>query len=986
MGADEDHPVAVYMRYRAKPMTSDDGNQSGGATSAGQTTSVVLQEEEWGEIQSVESSTGVAEFTLTDLVEDTVYEIQVSLKETFSDETVAERTEFTPAGVPDAPPDIMLTPGDGEISASWSPPLDDGGSDITEYIVQWKSGDQEFGSTRQAQADVQNLMYTIDGLSNGVEYDVQVIAINVIGGGTPSSVESATPTQAVVTTVAQVRILNVSRNGATAEVTLLNRDENAATTVYLRYRAATGQQAWSTTPSANALADTVEFTLSGLEASTEYEAQASLDDMFPVGARISVTFTTQSAPQPPRITSSSAFTVDEGETRVAALAASDADTPASQLVWSILPASADGDEFLLSVGGSLFFLSAKDYGNPDDANGDGVYELTVRVSDGENSDTATIHVTLRDVSEDVTPTPTSVPTPSPMPTPTPIPTPTPTIEVKYQAVRYSVAEGSNVSVSVVLSSSHRQQVSIPILVISGGTAESGDYRILGLSNNTLSIPQGQLSRSFTVATNEDSDTDDETIRLGFGALPQGVSVGSVRITTITIIDEDIASDTGGSSRRGISARNSPPRFIERHNAIRSIAENSPPGTEVGEPVAATDADRRDQDSLTYSLAGVDVNSFSINSASGRILTDALLDFERKAGYRVVVLVRDGRGGNDIISVSIVVTDINEPPLVSGGASIDFAENSTEVVSRFTASDPEGMVTLTLSLSGEDSEAFTIEEDGTLRFRVSPDFENPTDANEDNIYLVTVEASDGHSAGALDSSIEITDAQDEGQLSLPIEAPRIGIVLTALLTEQDAGLLDIVWMWERSSDGSNWLVISGAESSEYTPVEKDKGTYLRVTATYSDVHGPVRNLRATTESPVQQGPQATPTFVPTRRPTATPTHLPMVVPTLQPSTSPTPVPVIARTSLPAAAPTATSIPTRTPTAVPTTRPTATAVPTTVETKTSVSPTATPMATAQPSVRDAEDSEVPINPLVLLLIAALVGIASIALVIRIRRRRA
>ena len=573
LGADEDHPVAVYMRYRAKPMTSDDGNQSGGATSAGQTTSVVLQEEEWGEIQSVESSTGVAEFTLTDLVEDTVYEIQVSLDETFADETVTEDAEFVPARVPAAPTDVILTPGDGEISVSWSPPADDGGSDITEYIVQWKSGDQEFDSTRQAQADVQNLMHTIDELSNGVEYDVQVIAANVIGEGDPSAVESATPTQAVVTTVAQVRILNVSRSGATAEVTLLNRDENAATTVYLRYRAATGQQAWSTTPSANALADTVEFTLSGLEPSTEYEAQASLDDMFPVGARISVTFTTQSAPQPSRITSSSAFTVDEGETRVATLAASDADTPASQLVWSILPASADGDEFLLSGGGSLFFLSAKDYENPDDANCDGVYELTVRVSDGENSDTATIHVTLRDVSEDVTPTPTSVPTPSPMPTPTPIPTPTPTIEVNYQAVRYSVVEGSNVSVSVVLSSSHSEQVSIPIQVISSGTAETGDYSILGLSNNALSIPRGQLSRSFTVATNEDSDADDEVIRLGFGALPRGISSGGVRMATITIIDDDVVSGTGGSSSRGISARNSPPRFIESHNAIGSIAEN-----------------------------------------------------------------------------------------------------------------------------------------------------------------------------------------------------------------------------------------------------------------------------------------------------------------------------------------------------------------------------------------------------------------------------
>ena len=969
--ATEDEPVTVQMRYR---IASEPNGGEGGSAGQPEIEQVGISQQaesgEWSEIQSVETTTGVAEFTLTDLDQDEEYEIQVSLEETFSDDAFVSSITFKPAKVPSAPTGVVLIPGDAEISVSWSPPADDGGSPITENIVQWKSGDEEFDSTRQAQVDVEDLMYTIEGLTNGVEYDVQVTSVNVVGEGEPSAGESATPTAAAVTTIAQVRILNVLQTSATAEITVANRDTSVTTTVYIRYRATTTQQAWNSITPVNAVTHTVEFILSGLTAGTSYEVQVSLDDSFPEDARVSVTFDTQRVPQPPRITSARSFTVNEGETKVATLTAADADTPASQLAWSILPSSMDGDKFTLSGMGALYFRSAKDYKNPDDANGDGTYELTVQVRDDQNTDSAVIQVTLRDVMEGLTPTPP--------------------IAANYQAARYSVAEGNNVSVSVVLSSSHRQQVSIPILVISGGTAESGDYRILGLSNNTLSIPQGQLSRSFTVATNEDSDTDDETIRLGFGALPQGVSVGSVRITTITIIDEDVASDTGGSSRRGISARNSPPRFIEHHNAIRSIAENSPPGTEVGEPVAATDADLRDQDSLTYSLAGVDVNSFSINSASGQILTDALLDFERKAGYTVVVLVRDGRGGNDIISVSIVVTDINEPPLVSGAASIDFAENSTEVVSRLSATDPEGMVTLTLSLSGEDSEAFTIEEDGTLRFRVSPDFENPTDANEDNIYLVTVEASDRHSAGALDSSIEITDAEEQGQLSLPIEVPRIGMVLTALLTEQDIGISDTVWMWERSSDGSNWLVIPGAESSEYTPVEKDEGTYLRVTATYSDVHGSVKSLQATTESPVQQVPQAVATSVPTRRPTAepttTPTHLPMVVPTLEPSPSPTPVPVVVRTSLPAAAPTATAIPTRTPTAVPTVRPTATAVPTAVEAKTSVSQTATPMATEQPSVRDAEDSEVPINPLVLLLIAALVGIASIALVIRIRRRRA
>ena len=46
-----------------------------------------------------------------------------------------------------------------------------------------------------------------------------------------------------------------------------------------------------------------------------------------------------------------------------------------------------------------------------------------------------------------------------------------------------------------------------------------------------------------------------------------------------------------------------------------------------------------------------------------------------------------------------------------------------------------------SLSGDDSGKFTIATDGTITFNTAPDYENPTDADNNNTYVVTVTATD-----------------------------------------------------------------------------------------------------------------------------------------------------------------------------------------------------------------------------------------------------
>ena len=95
------------------------------------------------------------------------------------------------------------------------------------------------------------------------------------------------------------------------------------------------------------------------------------------------------------------FTVAEGKTAVAQLAASDTGT-GGEAVWSI-PAGAeggaDGAAFAVTSEGVLSLVAAKDFEAPDDADGDGTYEVSVSVTAGTQTATAALSVTLADVDE-----------------------------------------------------------------------------------------------------------------------------------------------------------------------------------------------------------------------------------------------------------------------------------------------------------------------------------------------------------------------------------------------------------------------------------------------------------------------------------------------------------------------------------------------------------------------------------------------------------
>ena len=113
---------------------------------------------------------------------------------------------------------------------------------------------------------------------------------------------------------------------------------------------------------------------------------------------VGVTWVTGPSDATPVITTAALIFVEENETAVATLAATDADHLVEELTWRIT-GGADRNRFQLTADGVLTFGVAPDYEAPGDSNRDNFYEVTVAVSDGANPVEAVFRVRVTDEQE-----------------------------------------------------------------------------------------------------------------------------------------------------------------------------------------------------------------------------------------------------------------------------------------------------------------------------------------------------------------------------------------------------------------------------------------------------------------------------------------------------------------------------------------------------------------------------------------------------------
>jgi VCBS repeat-containing protein len=122
---------------------------------------------------------------------------------------------------------------------------------------------------------------------------------------------------------------------------------------------------------------------------------------------------------------------------------------------------------------------------------------------------------------------------------------------------------------------------------------------------------------------------------------------------------------------------------------------------------------------------------------------------------------DGALSSAPATVTVNVAPVNDPPVFTSGTTGSVAENSpiATVVYDANVTDVDGAPSV-FSLTGPDAGLFNINAaTGEVTFKVSPDFEAPSDAGANNVYNFSVNAFDGTATTSQAVAVTVTDVAD-----------------------------------------------------------------------------------------------------------------------------------------------------------------------------------------------------------------------------------
>ena len=203
-------------------------------------------------------------------------------------------------------------------------------------------------------------------------------------------------------------------------------------------------------------------------------------------------------------------------------------------------------------------------------------------------------------------------------------------------------------------------------------------------------------------------------------------------------------------------------------------------------------------------------------------------------------VRELRGGMRQASTTGAL--LNGPPVFTSSTTPSVAENTTAVMT-VTTTDPESNPRTYAIFSGADAAKFSIHAtSGALTFISAPDFESPTDAGANNVYNVTVSASDGQgNVAAVAIAVTVTNVVSEGPAftspsSVSVTEQAEGVFHTVTATDPNP----ITFSITGGADQGDLSITSGGGVSFnvtpdfFTPADSDTNNVyvIEVTATSS----------------------------------------------------------------------------------------------------------------------------------------------------------
>lgn len=171
---------------------------------------------------------------------------------------------------PGVPTGLTLVPGSGQISLSWTAPVDTGYTSLTDYSIQYKA------STSSSWIPFIDGVSTgttaiITGLTNGTTYNVRVAAVNSVGTGAYTATSSAVP----ATIPGAPTSLSATKSGTSATLTWTapaSTGGSAITDYRVEYKLST-DATWTTFT--DSVTSTTGATVTGLNSADAYDFQVT---------------------------------------------------------------------------------------------------------------------------------------------------------------------------------------------------------------------------------------------------------------------------------------------------------------------------------------------------------------------------------------------------------------------------------------------------------------------------------------------------------------------------------------------------------------------------------------------------------------------------------------------------------------------------------------------------------------------------------------
>ena len=298
-----------------------------------------------------------------------------------------------------------------------------------------------------------------------------------------------------------------------------------------------------------------------------------------------------------------------------------------------------------------------------------------------------------------------------------------------------------------------------------------------IDDQSLAVAENSLNDTVvgTVVTDDDNLGEGDSLQYAItggnatGAFSIGGATGVVTVAdssqldfesspvfALTVHVTDIGGDGSGTPGTGLSDTavvtinlndaNDPPVV---DNATFSLAENSPIDTAVG-TVTASDSDT--VDSHIFAINGGNTNgAFSIDANSGEITVanSAALDFETLNSFSLTVTATDNGGLDDSATVTINLTDVNEPPTVAEQTfSVSFSIPDDFVLGTISVADPDAGDTFAFEIIASNPSTSLFAVDSSTGAISVPDSSALT---PDTTFVLTVQATDMGGTGFSDDA-------------------------------------------------------------------------------------------------------------------------------------------------------------------------------------------------------------------------------------------